>query len=263
MILRNRSVLHLTFLFGLSLFFCFAINADDRVPDLKRFLEQKPAVGRVIFEKTVNLPQVPEHARTQIFAIRWQPEHYYMQVLGNTNDVDKSGPGQIYSGQFGSELWEIHNGNLTVVDPNLNTQATNDLGGVRGTEAVAKATLNMVLNLGVIELKPGTLTWNASGDLFQATTETGLSIVGALRLDNGLPSRIQLSVPPDPVYATIQYSYRSDFHGGQFPAEIARYQIGPNAKESEIFRIKMKDLEVPSQPFESNLFDPSSLSNLD
>lgn len=225
-------------------------SALDR---FKRFLESRPAVQACLFERELRIPLPTDikQAQRQTFFFRWRPDAYYLQAVTDTNAIDAPREDQVYVGRIRDLVWELHAGNLTTIH-GLEVRAA-AARAVRGIEEFAHATVETVLNLGLSEIKPGSVRWR--DDELQAESEAG-EVFGQLTLRAGLPAEIALRHTRDgPVRAVVRYRYDEIFAGGTFPVEFERYRIVDDREYPEV-RITLLHLDMETSPVPLALFEP-------
>jgi len=213
-------------------------------------LEHPPVIADVIFEKEMFPESVPEAARKQVFEVKLDGDNYFLSAFAG--DM----PSDTYGGRFGGVRWEVHGGYLTKSDPELN-QLGSPLDGV---EWVTRMTANMVINMGLFELIPGSAIWDAAQHRVVGRMSDGRQILAQFTYVAGLPTQCTIKEgTAGHSIGSITYQYRPDFHGGRLPIEFTR-SADADAKyeQSKLFTIRIRKLEFSTGPIPADIMNPVS-----
>lgn len=166
-------------------------------------------------EKALRELQVPPDLTRSAIRPRDQGIVYYEGGRSGTNYFLRSFTGTnsgTIIGRSGPEDYQV----------NANT-LTHSFGGadpVAGGGRVVFNFLNQFLNMGLADLKQGTVVWD--GNEFTATRDDGSLIYGRLEVSNGLPSTLQISSAKEsPPFKATAYTYPDKLTSlGGFPKTI-------------------------------------------
>lgn len=211
-------------------------------------LEKRPIVSNAVFEKELFIAGVPANARKQTFSSKLDGNNYVLSADG------------ISTGRFGDLRWQKLGGNLGIYDPQWN-KPEGGSGGLVETEAVTRMTVDLVLNWGIGEMKPGSAVREKGDRRFSAASSDGKKITLDIQEENGLPLVATiLDGNTGEVLANVRYKYAPGFCEGKLPIEFTRYW-GESAEETrKAYTVRMRTLEFSKWHLPKEVFDPAQVA---
>ena len=149
----------------------------DLISTFKSYLEKRPVAVDCAFRKQLNLKGIPDGAQDPSYFFRWQADSYYVQVIGGTSDIEHLQNGTIVGGRSGRDIWERHDGQLTVMS--LDSGSTGlEKNPVWLNHTILDKTVNLVMDLGVVEKDQKTVKW--INNTLHLSDEANRLVVGSL-----------------------------------------------------------------------------------
>ena len=234
----------------------------------KEFLSSPPMVREMLYhiEYERKADGLESAGRDLSLQLRWQPDAFFLReiprpaegyemTVGTKNDT-------IFSVMYGTNACFLTSDNVYRIWEGA-TDATNVLYNTTPLREMAELLLSRPMNLGMANLRPGSVVWR--GNQFNATNATRIDnfvVAGEIvSMSNGLPTEIQynLTTPPKNfnVKQRVLYSYPKGQNSSRFPfiPMVARQESFVRGAWREVMRMRLNALETSGEPLPPTLFD--------
>jgi hypothetical protein len=250
---------------ALSLFLAQRALPEDTpaIAAFKSFLENSPPQGAVVFQRQyLSMPRTSKGAptpppdltnRVSTFVGAWRTNGFLLRQKYDLSDEDfgtlgpaGSNPAYLFAGIDDGIPWNIVTTNISKsLDKERGSREDVVSGFSRGAEGVFAE----ILNLGIINLKPGSLKW--SGDSLVAESQNGELIEGNLLKSSGLPGELQLAYKGSPRFL-VKYDYLNGkpHHPLGIPDKMVLYAQSPEKKASldvPRWQVTIVSVSVPNE----------------
>jgi hypothetical protein len=245
---------------------CISVRAQSTVDAFKSFLSSPPVIKRVLFDsQNLVLPPsflpIPADARASATNVyhneaAWQPDgNFFVRDLWDWKDLNSPLTANRpitdnITGVAGGRAWHIVTTNIY-----SSTRQQPD-NYIAGGSSNALQLLFQNLNLGVVGMRPGTLSWD--GNHFTARTWSGTEVRGELEVEAGLPSRLSVQSEDGEARYISEYQY-TDAKEERLPCGVPNSVQTVSVESGKIvpyWRTVIYEIQSTAQPLPEAYFEP-------
>lgn len=240
---------------------------EDVVAAFKHFIESPPHIKQLIYRR--KLPPVvgkepPKDVGLQYstnyeyWHLRWMPNAFSHRIIKNSSSFDPLSASDRCVFRYGDNYCDLDGGTRAMQWTHTTGESFQNPVATVIDERVREA--GEVLNLGVFNLAPGSITWRSNKFEAKSPYVQNQCVSGELIFDQKGPRQMNLEYKRPTGYAryTIRYHFNKPLALSYVPNEMTTYLVRDH-DEIEMSQLTIEDVTISQTALDRALFDPEPI----